>query len=61
MEDRHGRSGWAPATYLGPVVDRTKKTGKPVHNIIVGEPLLTVFKILCSFCIVSCQVTPLHL
>ena len=36
MEDRHGRSGWAPATYLGPVVDRAKKDSNPRKSDVVG-------------------------
>lgn len=37
MEDRHGRCGWAPATYLGPVVDRAKKDTNPRQSDIVGK------------------------
>ena len=37
MEDRHGRAGWAPATYLGPVVDQTKQASNSNQNSIVGE------------------------
>ena len=37
VEDKHGRAGWAPATYLGPVVDRAKQASNPSQNSIVGE------------------------
>ena len=37
MEDKHGRAGWAPATYLGPVVDRAKQASNSSQSSIVGE------------------------
>ena len=42
VEDRHGRTGWAPATYLGPVVDRARKASSSSKSSIIGKCATTV-------------------
>ena len=63
VEDKHGRAGWAPATYLGPVVDRAKQASNSNQSSIIGESkmnrpssLASMWCIQCGFAILMhCQ------
>ena len=46
MEDRHGRAGWAPATYFRPMM-QTESGQSSINGDVVGEWLLSV---LCAWC-----------
>ena len=49
MEDRHGRAGWAPATYFRPMM-QTEGGQSSINGEVVGEWLLILFLYGCSWC-----------
>ena len=47
MQDQHGRSGWAPATYLKQIIDTTAHFSKS-FNRITGELEIIVFTVIIT-------------
>ena len=47
MEEKHGRSGWAPATFLGPVVRGKKEKSDTFENGIVGNTTHAATRFIC--------------